>query len=117
MTFRNPSLATLAVASMLFTAAALAQDTPAPTTDNAATTSASATYQTPQGTLVVNSVPAAAPTVAPAPDFKQLSGNSKWITPEQASAYPPLANDFIHADSNKDGKISQSEYMHWTKQL
>jgi hypothetical protein len=66
---------------------------------------------------VINSVAAAAPTIAPAPDFKQLSGTSKWITPEQATAYPPLANDFIQADSNKDGKISQSEYMHWTKQL
>ncbi|MEO9079161.1 MAG: hypothetical protein ABI268_07585 [Rhodanobacter sp.] len=117
MTFRNPSLAALAVASMLLTGAAIAQDTPAATTDHAAMGSASATYQTPQGTLVVNSVSAAAPVIAPAPDFKQLSGNSKWITPEQASAYPPLANDFIHADSNKDHKISQSEYMRWTKQL
>jgi hypothetical protein len=34
MTFRNPSLATLAVASMLLTGAAIAQTPPAPATDH-----------------------------------------------------------------------------------
>lgn len=116
MTFRNPSLMSLAVAAVLFTGAAAAQTMPQASSSSAAT-SASATYQTPQGTLVVNSVPAAAPMIAPAPDFKTLSSGKKWITSEQAAAYQPLANDFIHADSNKDGKISKSEYVHWTKQL
>ncbi|HWU75984.1 MAG TPA: hypothetical protein VN043_05740 [Rhodanobacter sp.] len=116
MTFRNLPLMSLAMAGVLFTGAAAAQATP-PASSASAPTTASATYQTPQGTVVMNSVSAAAPTIAPAPDFKTLSGGKKWITEEQATTYPPLANDFIHADSNKDGKISQSEYMHWTKQL
>ncbi len=57
------------------------------------------------------------PTVGPAPDFSQLSGGSKSITEEQAVAYPPLANDFINADRNRNGKISKTEYENWTKQL
>ncbi|HZX70167.1 MAG TPA: EF-hand domain-containing protein [Rhodanobacter sp.] len=90
-----------------------------PTPESAAAGSAaqSATYQTPQGQVVVNSAPAPAPTIGPAPDFNQLSGGSKSITPEQAASYPPLANDFLNADSNKDGKISKSEYARWMKQL
>lgn len=79
--------------------------------------SQSATYQTAQGQLVVNSAPAPAPTIGPAPDFSQLSGGGKSISAEQAASYPPLANDFLDADSNKDGKISQSEYARWVKQL
>jgi hypothetical protein len=49
----------------------------------------------------------------PAPDFAQLAAGGKSISREQASAYAPLANDFDHADRNRDGKISKSEYMHW----
>ena len=79
--------------------------------------SASATFQTAQGQLVVNSMPAKAPTFGAAPDFSQLSAGGKSITAEQASSYPPLANDFLNADSNKDGKISKSEYARWVKKL
>jgi hypothetical protein len=32
---------------------------------------------------------------------------------EQAASYPPLANDFEHADSNRDGRISQREFERW----
>jgi hypothetical protein len=46
-----------------------------------------------------------------------LSAGSKVITPAQAHAYPPLANDFIHADSNRDGTVDAAEYAHWLKQL
>jgi hypothetical protein len=70
-----------------------------------------------QGQVVVRSVPPPAPTAGPAPDFSQLSGGSKSITEEQAVAYPPLANDFINADRNRNGKISKTEYNSWTKQL
>lgn len=70
-----------------------------------------------QGQVVVRSVPAPAPTAGPAPDFGQLSGGSKSITEDQAVAYPPLANDFINADRNRNGKISKTEYNNWTKQL
>ena len=65
----------------------------------------------------MRSVPAPAPVIGPAPAFEQLSGAGKSITADQAVAYPPLANDFIHADSNKNGKISKTEYTNWTKQL
>lgn len=77
----------------------------------------SATFETPQGQVIVNSQPAPAPQIGPAPSFSQLSGAGKSISEEQAASYPPLANDFINADSNKDGKISQSEYARWVKQL
>jgi hypothetical protein len=70
-----------------------------------------------QGQVVVRSVPAPAPSAGPAPDFAQLSGGSKSVTEEQAVAYPPLANDFINADRNRNGKISKTEYNNWTKQL
>lgn len=117
MKFRNPLLmSALAIAGVLIAGASFAQSAPAQASSTPAPI-ASASYQTPQGELVVNSVAAPAPTFGPAPDFKQLSGGSKWITEDQASAYPPLANDFINADSNKDGKISQSEYARWSKQL
>lgn len=75
-----------------------------------------ATYQTPQGEIVVRSVPAPAPTIGPAPAFDQLSGGRKSITADQAIAYPPLANDFLHADRNRNGTVSKSEYTNWTKQ-
>lgn len=75
-----------------------------------------ATSQSGQGQVVVRSVPPPAPTIGPAPPFEQLSGGKKSISEEQAAAYPPLANDFIHADTNRDGHISKTEYTNWTKQ-
>lgn len=65
----------------------------------------------------MRSVPAPVLAAGPAPSFEQLSGGGKSITAEQAVAYPPLANDFIHADSNRNGKVSKTEYANWTKQL
>ncbi|WP_049622114.1 hypothetical protein [Frateuria defendens] len=62
-----------------------------------------------------SSMPPAAPESTP-PDFSQLSNGGKSISEEQAATYPPLANDFIHADRNRDGKISKSEYTRWTQQ-
>jgi len=111
----------LMAAALLSGGVALAQDAPpAPATSSAmaaSSSSSAATYQTPQGQVVVNSVPAPAPTIAPAPAFAQLAGGGKSISAEQADSYPPLANDFLNADTNKDGKISKSEYERWTKQL
>lgn len=119
MKLRTPLFSGLIAGGLLFGGLALAQDAPAPAASSAMTAPGnnSATYQTPQGQVVINSVPAPAPTIGPAPEFAQLSGGSKGITAEQAAAYPPLANDFINADSNKDGKISKSEYARWVKQL
>lgn len=99
MKLRHSFIPGLITSAMLFGGTVIAQDA---TTGSA---THSATYQTAQGEVVINSVPAPAPTIGPAPNFKQLSGDSKSITPEQAAACPPLANDFLHGDSNKDGKI------------
>ncbi|MEO8810553.1 MAG: hypothetical protein ABI386_09940 [Rhodanobacter sp.] len=119
MKSRNTLLAGLVAGAVLFAGTALAQETPAPATSSAmnGSSSSSATYQTPQGQVVVNSSPAPAPTIGQAPDFKQLSGGGKGISAEQADAYPALANDFLNADSNKDGKISKAEYDRWVKQM
>ncbi|TAM64575.1 MAG: hypothetical protein EPN49_00170 [Rhodanobacter sp.] len=116
--------ATLAATGLLFAGNLIAQQTPAtassaagPSAAGTASPPATAVFQTPQGEVTIRSVPAPAPTFGPAPSFKQLSAGGKAITAEQAAAYPPLANDFIHADSNKNGSISKAEYERWVKQL
>jgi hypothetical protein len=104
------SSVTIALAAALLLTGAgssLAQSTqPAPS---------SASYSGPQGQLTVNSVPAPATPAGPAPDFAQLAGGKGGITPDQATAYPPLANDFGYADSNHDGRVSKAEYARWLK--
>lgn len=135
----KPWLALLTVPALLLTGNVLAQDVPAPPASSmspppvsspaptapapgmlpppASPATDSASYSTAQGELTVRSAPAPAPTIGPAPDFAQLSGGGRAITEDQASAYPALANDFIHADSNRNGSVSKSEYTHWTSQL
>jgi hypothetical protein len=54
-----------------------------------------------------------APDAGPAPDFSQLANGKKSITMKEAASYPPLANDFEHADRNRDGRITQREYDQW----
>jgi hypothetical protein len=49
----------------------------------------------------------------PAPDFAQLANGKKSITSAQAASYPLLANDFMHADKNRDGHVSKAEYNSW----
>jgi hypothetical protein len=115
MSLRTPLYGALLAASLLSAGACLAQDNPAPAASTAAT--GTATFNTPQGEVVVNSAPAPAPTIAPPPTFQQLAAGGKGITEEQASAYAPLANDFLNADNNKNGKISEAEYARWVKQL
>ncbi|EIM04409.1 hypothetical protein LRK24_07390 [Rhodanobacter denitrificans] len=80
----------------------------------AGTAAATATMNTPAGELVVHSSMPPPPPSGPAPAFEQLSGGGKYISEEQASAYPLLANDFLYADHNRDGRISKSEYARWT---
>jgi len=72
-----------------------------------------ATMNTPAGELEVRSSMPPPPPAGPAPAFEQLSGGGKYISEEQSSAYPLLANDFIHADHNRDGRISKKEYERW----
>ena len=71
---------------------------------------------TPQGQVTVNSGPAPVKSSGPAPDFATLAGGKGFITADQASAYPLLANDFQYADSNRDGRISKAEYQRWVSQ-
>ena len=124
MKSRKPMLSALTAGALLFAGTLIAQNAPPPQPQAMpmpASTAADAAVgqapsaQTTQGQTTVASVPPAKPTIGPAPPFEQLSGGSKGITEEQAAAYPPLANDFIHADTNRDGKISKSEYERWTK--
>lgn len=116
MKSRIQRLTIVTTTALLFTGSVFAQNAaPMATTGGNGATSAS--YQTSQGELVVRSVAAPAPVVGPAPSFEQLSGGGKSIDEAQAAAYPPLANDFLHADSNRNGKINKAEYMRWLKQL
>ena len=125
MKSRKLLLSTLAAGTLLCAGALIAQDMPMPASTAAAPANAGSAaaptgadvLQTAQGQVTVKSVPAAAPSIPPAPSFKQLAGGGKAITQAQAAAYPPLANDFGYADRNKDGKISKAEYERWVKQL
>lgn len=73
-------------------------------------------YQTAQGPLVVHSGQPEAKQYGPAPAFAQLARRgADYVTNDEADAYPPLANDFIHADTNRDGRVSHAEYDRWLK--
>lgn len=112
MNYRKPLLSTLAASAFLLATAVAAQTmSPAAPAD-----SASVTMNTPSGELTVHSSMPPAPAAGPAPAFDQLSGGGKYITEDQASAYLLLANDFIYADHNRDGRISKDEYARWTAQ-
>ena len=85
-----------------------------PATPSPAGQADTATMNTPAGELSVHSSMPPPPPAGPAPAFEQLSGGGKYISEDQASAYPLLANDFLYADHNRDGRISKSEYARWT---
>lgn len=70
------------------------------------------TYNTPKGEVTVNWGQPAGRDYGPPPPFAQLAHNG-YITASEADAYPPLANDFIQADRNRDGRISKAEYERW----
>jgi hypothetical protein len=118
MKFRRSLMFAFTAATLLSGAAAVAQDMPAsPPPPSTMPAPDSAAMRTPHGEVTVNSAPAKAPDIAPAPPFEQLSNGGKSISEDQAEAYPPLANDFVHADGNRDGKVSKAEYQRWIKQL
>ncbi|BFI95448.1 MAG: hypothetical protein RSP_09580 [Rhodanobacter sp.] len=98
---RNALLPALAAGTLLFAGASFAQD-------NAG--------QTPPPIVTVRGVPAAAPQIGTPPPFDQLSGGSRWITEEQANAYPPLANDFLDA-SHGAKRINKTQYKAWVAQI
>lgn len=57
------------------------------------------------------------PADGPAPAFSALDTNGdRNISADEARAYPLLATDFLYADSNRDGRVSEREYARWTAQ-
>ena len=51
----------------------------------------------------------------PAPAFADLDRNGdRLIDADEAAAYRLLGDDFDHADSNHDHRISAAEYARWT---
>lgn len=73
------------------------------------------TYDTRRGELVVHTSQPGPPDFGPAPPFDTLANGKSYITQDDAAGYGLLANDFIYADSNRDGRISQSEYDRWAR--
>jgi len=77
--------------------------------------SAGAAMATPQGQVNVNSGPAPAKSYGPPPSFESLAKGKKYITPEDASAYPLLANDWDYA-AHQGKRISKAQYDRWVQQ-
>jgi len=78
-----------------------------------ATENAAATYNTPDGPLTVHTGQPAPHNFGPPPPFATLAHGKGYITTADAEGYGLLANDFIYADSNRDGRVSQAEYNRW----
>lgn len=76
----------------------------------------SATFSTAQGQVVINSTMPPAPSAASPPSFEQLANGKKYISKDDANAYPPLANDFLYASHN-GSRISKAQYERWVKTL
>ena len=80
------------------------------------TDSQTTVFQSPQGEVIVHTGQPEGKQYAPPPPFAQLAiSGDGYITSREAEAYPPLANDFIHADANRDGRVSRTEYARWAK--
>ena len=121
MKYRSPLLALVTAGSMMFAGALLAQDQSMPPssapmntmpTTQPAGTVGTAQFNTAQGQVTIHSV---VPPVnaGPAPSFEQLSGGTRYITEDQAAAYPLLANDFLHVDTGHTGHITKAQYERW----
>jgi hypothetical protein len=76
----------------------------------------SATFNTAQGQVIVNSTVPPAPAAGSPPSFEQLANGKKYISKDDANAYPPLANDFLYASHN-GSRISKTQYENWVKHL
>ena len=73
-----------------------------------------ATYQTDEGTLTVRSSQPDDPPPPKPSGLDELDSNGDGVlTESEASANIALTNEFIHADWNKDGKITRSELDNW----
>lgn len=127
----RPLLASAMALACFGTAPLAAAQTPPPTpTAEQAPSSAgrfyqgtetTATYPLPNshgGTLTVHAgMPADVPTYGPPPPFETLDANHDGrISEAEASAYPPLDNDFLYA-SHGAQSISRAQYQAWVKDL
>lgn len=87
---------------------------PAATPTPAPPAGTQANINSPQGQVTINSsVPPVVAGPGPAPSFEQLSGGSRFITEDQAAAYPLLANDFLYVDKGHTGHITKAQYERW----
>lgn len=86
----------------------------APTAGGAGHPLSTTTLQTTQGQVTIRSMMPGADGTPPRPDFAALdTDHDGSISPDEASAYPPLANEFELADGNRNGKVSKAEYERW----
>jgi hypothetical protein len=113
MKYRTPFLVSLMSASLLFTGAAFAQQSMPPSTS---TGTDSATFNSAQGQVTINSTMGQTPSTVSPPSFEQLSGGKKVISKDDASAYPPLANDFEYA-AHGSNSITKAQYERWLQNL
>lgn len=73
-------------------------------------------FPTQDGSLTVRWGATGFSNTSAAPSFDQLDTLHRgYIDAEQARAYPLLADDFIYADANRDGKLSRAEYERWLR--
>lgn len=72
-------------------------------------------FNSAQGQVTVNSSMPAVKNAGPPPDFATLAGGKAYVTEDDASAYPPLANDFLHASGGVQ-HLSKAAYARWLKQ-
>lgn len=121
MTSRKLLLPTLMTTALCFTSALYAQNQPTRSSQSMQPGQTTGSSESTQFTsskgehVTIQSSMPAVPS-GPAPSFEQLANGGKSITESQAAAYPPLANDFLYADKNRDGHINKSEYELWLKQ-
>lgn len=87
-----------------------AQSAPAPQPGQDA-----AQFNSAQGQVTVNSSMPAVKDAGPPPDFAALANGKAYVTEDDASAYPPLANDFLHASGGAQ-HLSKAAYARWLKQ-
>lgn len=121
----TPALAAIAAILVLIAGSAVAHDPPV-TTDPVTTdmdnsrpdvVKSAVTMSTETGTKTVRSGMPAQPDAGPAPPFAVLDkGQRGYLDQADAEGYPLLSTDFIKADENRDGKISQAEYEKWAAQ-
>jgi hypothetical protein len=109
-------LLSFVIAAALCPLAASAQQTRDPSSVPVDPSSAkSATYGTPDGPLTVTTGQPAPRSYAAPPPFSALAHGNNCITSADANGYDLLANDFIHADANRDGCVSEHEYQSWVR--